>query len=82
MNVVRHAGATRCGLIVGCTGRRLRVVVADEGVRFDEGTVRQGGLGVVGMKERAALVGGTPRVTSGPVRSTPVVFEVLLDRED
>jgi two-component system sensor kinase len=81
-NVVRHAGATRCGLIVGCTGRSLRVVVEDDGVGFDEGTGRQGGLGIVGMKERAALVGGTLRVTSEPAQGTQVVFEVLLDRED
>jgi signal transduction histidine kinase len=81
-NVVRHARASRCSLIVGCTGRRLRVVVEDDGIGFEEGTARPGGLGILGMKERAALIGGTLRVSSEAARGTQVVFEVLLDHEN
>jgi two-component system, NarL family, sensor kinase len=55
-NVQRHAGATRVTVEVTVTGDLLRVEVRDDGA----GTLhpRPGGVGLVGMRERAAELGG------------------------
>lgn len=78
-NVVRHARASTCGVILGRAQGRLRVMVEDDGVGFSPESPAGGGLGLMGMKERAALVGGTLTVTSQLGQGTSVVFEVHLD---
>jgi signal transduction histidine kinase/tetratricopeptide (TPR) repeat protein len=77
-NVVRHSGAETCGVIIGRPRQRLRIVVEDDGRGFDPGKAEHGGLGMLGMRERAALVGGGLTVSSRPGAGTEVVFEVPL----
>ena len=38
--------------------RYVELVVQDDGAGFDPNAVRDGGLGLVGMRERVALLGG------------------------
>lgn len=59
-NALRHArNATRIDVRVTADGQRVRLVVADDG-DGDAGTSGPGpGYGLVGMTERAALLGGT-----------------------
>jgi signal transduction histidine kinase len=78
-NVVRHSGAAECSVLVGHEGDRLRVVIEDDGSGFEADQRSSGSLGLRGMKERAALVGGIVRVTSAPDAGTSVVLEVPLD---
>jgi signal transduction histidine kinase/tetratricopeptide (TPR) repeat protein len=75
-NVVRHAGATTCGVIIGHPSGRLRIVIEDDGNGFDASLTAPHGLGLLGMRERAALVGGTLTISSTPDHGTEVVFEV------
>lgn len=77
-NVIRHARASKCSVLVGLTGPTLRVVVEDDGVGFDVEATRPRGLGQLGMHERAALVNGVLTVTSAPGEGTQVVFEVIV----
>jgi two-component system NarL family sensor kinase len=64
-NVRRHAGATEVEISLQQTRRGLRLSVHDDGHGFDlreaSHTDRQG---IVGMRERARLLGGTLRVLS------------------
>lgn len=60
-NVVRHAGGARAVVEVSYEVGRVRVRVVDEG----PGGVAVEGMGIVGMRERAAAVGGTLRVGPG-----------------
>lgn len=78
-NVVRHARASRCSVVIARTPRRLRVVVEDDGVGFVPTRSEDHGLGLLGMRERAALAGGRLTVDSEPGRGTSIVFEVPLD---
>ena len=78
-NVARHSRARSCSVIIGRVAGRLRIVMEDDGVGFDPDGPSAGGLGLLGMKERAALVGGTLAVKSGPGLGTSIVFEVHLD---
>jgi signal transduction histidine kinase len=70
-NTLKHAGPhTRVHLALGVDGTRLRIVVRDTGSPdAADRPVRSGepGHGLTGMRERAALYGGT--VVAGPARN-------------
>ncbi|MFE5242742.1 MULTISPECIES: sensor histidine kinase [unclassified Streptomyces] len=61
-NVVRHAGASRVTVELGHTPDRLTVTVTDDG----RGPGTATGLGLVGIRERAAAHGGTAGHGAGP----------------
>lgn len=63
-NTLRHAHASRAVITVRYTPVAVEVDVADDG-RGARGAL-DGGRGIVGMRERAALLGGTLEVGAGP----------------
>jgi signal transduction histidine kinase len=64
-NVVKHAAATRVDVRVSDDSDHLEIAVADDGRGFDpEGA--SSGFGIVGMRERVALVRGTLDIDSTP----------------
>ncbi len=71
-NARRHSGSSRLRLAVACDGGQLHVVVEDFGQGFDPdaGTDGEGRIGLLGIRERARLVGGTCRVDAAPGRAT------------
>ncbi|WP_406696301.1 PAS domain S-box protein [Singulisphaera sp. Ch08] len=82
-NVARHAGAGHVRVELVRSGSGLRLVVADDGRGFEvaAATARAVGgssLGVLGMRERAVLVGGHVEITSAPGRGTEVRLTVPL----
>ncbi|MHB8394901.1 MAG: sensor histidine kinase [Candidatus Dormibacteria bacterium] len=80
-NVERHAGASRVGIRVDQREGRLRMAIQDDGVGFRarKGRAPQEGLGMLGMRERAQLLGGSLWVRSRPGRGTLVVVRVGRD---
>jgi signal transduction histidine kinase len=79
-NVVKHAGAERVSIVIAQRGDGIRVVVEDDGRGFVAEDVRQDALGVVGMRERVALVGGTLDVESARGAGTTLAAFVPLAR--
>jgi signal transduction histidine kinase len=79
-NVVAHARATRCRVAIACFAERVRVTIEDNGSGFDpngSGSARRtGGLGLIGIRERAARFGGTFRIESAPGQGTLVTVEL------
>jgi len=79
-NVARHARATEVSVLLTHLPDLARLEVSDNGIGFDPlalGRVVSGsGLGLVGMQERVALVGGTCRIESAPGEGTRVVVEL------
>jgi signal transduction histidine kinase len=74
-NVARHAGAERATLQVRQLPRRLEVTVQDDGCGFAPDGPSEG-FGLIGMRERAHLLGGALSLTSaagGPTRVTAVL---------
>jgi signal transduction histidine kinase len=69
----RHGGATRVHVELSCSPLRMRVI--DDGAGFDPGA-GGAGFGLGGMRERAALVGATLSVRSGPGAGTEVAVEL------
>jgi two-component system, NarL family, sensor histidine kinase DevS len=74
-NVVKHSSATRAALRANLADGALRVVVEDDGEGFDPNLV-DGGRGLVGMRERVALLGGQLEVTSQPEQGTKITATV------
>lgn len=56
-NVTRHSGADRVWVRLRAAADRLQLEVEDHGAGIDPASPRRG-LGLVGMRERAALIGG------------------------
>ena len=79
-NVSKHAGgATRATIEVVERGSELVVAVADDGPGFDlAGTTH--GFGLLGMRERAALVDGSVTVSSAPGEGTTVSAKMPVRR--
>jgi signal transduction histidine kinase len=75
-NIVKHARAGRVSIVLRRGERAVSVVVEDDGVGFDPGAAREDGLGLVGMRERVALLGGRFDVESRPGAGTTFVAEV------
>jgi len=79
-NVARHASASRVDVVLKAQSGTLTLVVSDDGRGFYALELSESeGLGVAGMRERAALVGGVLEVHSQPQKGTQVHFEVPLD---
>jgi len=80
-NVRRHARATAVEIILNTTPRSARLTVQDNGRGFDPAAVPADRLGLVGMRERAELLGGRLRVRSASGGGTTVVASVPLDKD-
>ena len=78
-NVVKHASPKAVSVLLHRTSNVVRLVVEDDGEGFDVDVApsdRQ--LGLVGMRERAHLVGGSMTVESARGRGTTVCVSVAL----
>jgi len=79
-NVVRHAQATRADVLLERRGDRLIAIVEDDGVGFDpEAAMRSGRLGLLGIQERAEVLGGTMVIESSAGAGTTLVVEIPYD---
>lgn len=79
-NVRRHADATLVNVRFESRDGMVSVMVADNGRGFDPTDHPDGKYGIVGMRERAALVHGLLTVDSRPADGTRVTIEVPLDQ--
>jgi signal transduction histidine kinase len=80
-NVYAHAEASAVLVRVQITPGELRGTVRDDGQGFDPAGVSGAKAGIVSMKERISLLGGTVSLTSRPGRGTTVDFLIPL-RQD
>lgn len=85
-NVVRHANASQVELSLSITKTQANLVVEDDGMGFDvQATLRAWGgrpcWGLLGMMERANLVGGTCQIISTPGQGTQVKVSVEIPEE-
>jgi PAS domain S-box-containing protein len=77
-NVARHARARSVSVVVGRHNGSVTAVVEDDGVGFDPEVAADspvGRLGLVGMRERTALCGGTFDIESRPGCGTAVIAQ-------
>ncbi|MBI4830328.1 MAG: PAS domain S-box protein [Candidatus Lindowbacteria bacterium] len=81
-NVVRHAAASRVKVELFRQDESLAMIIEDNGCGFDISKMGAGQtLGVIGMRERAGLVGGAVGIQSIPGAGTRVEVEVPIRKE-
>jgi PAS domain S-box-containing protein len=83
-NVAKHSGADRVSFILERRGDHVFAVIEDNGGGFDvEAAMLPAGrgrkLGLLGMRERAALLGGTLNVESEPGAGTTLFVRIPFD---
>lgn len=81
-NVMKHAQSDHVQVLLTCSHPRVILSIKDNGVGFDS-SPRKGlkddsrqGLGLLGIRERVAAVGGDCHVSSSPGRGTTVRVEL------
>jgi signal transduction histidine kinase len=82
-NVLKHAKAERVSLILERHNDHMLAIVEDDGCGFDAEAMMTSShaeryLGLLGMQERAALVGGTLHLESAPGKGTTVFVRIPL----
>jgi signal transduction histidine kinase len=76
-NILKHAQARRVTVHLGRDQQKVILEISDDGLGFDPTTNRdKGGLGLAGMEERVALLGGQLIINSQPGRGTRVRVKV------
>ncbi|HEY2309756.1 MAG TPA: sensor histidine kinase, partial [Gaiellaceae bacterium] len=77
-NIVKHAGAENVSVSVVRRTSTVAAVIEDDGAGFDQRNVREESVGILGMRERLALLDGRLEVESRKGAGTTVVAEVPL----
>ena len=86
-NVLKHAQASKVSIVLEKKSEGLALVLEDDGIGFDPENVerdvsgggRASGLGLSGMKERVALLGGRIAVESAPGKGSTIFVQIPLE---
>ena len=78
-NVTRHASATNVSLHLTCSTGHIALTIKDNGRGITEEEIkRYGSLGLLGMKERIGILGGTLDVEGKPGEGTTLAIQIPL----
>ena len=83
-NVLKHARARRAGVLLEGQRNQVALIVEDDGRGFrieelaKDGAASQSHVGLIDMRERAALAGGTVEIESTPGSGTTVFVRIPL----
>lgn len=86
-NIAKHAQAKMVTVMLEKRDRELILIIEDDGVGFDASSPNAnsdsntGGLGLIGMSERATLTGGDLEIESAVSSGTTIFVRVPLTRE-
>jgi two-component system, NarL family, sensor histidine kinase DegS len=77
-NAVKHANAKTIQVNLEVTNQFINIIVADDGVGFDLKERSNSSFGLIGMKERVDILGGTFKISSEINKGTKIVIKVPL----
>ena len=78
-NVLRHAAATRVEIILEQNENGLLLIIQDNGKGYDPSRMKDpNSLGLLGMRERAAMLHGVFKITGSPGTGTEVRVTIPL----
>jgi signal transduction histidine kinase len=81
-NVARHAHATKVESSLGIDNENIILTIADNGKGFDASNIKnRKTLGLLGMKERAIIIGGILDIKSDPKKGTTVIISVPIHKK-
>jgi two-component system CheB/CheR fusion protein len=79
-NVARHSKATNVSVVVTRPEEFVSVAIEDNGVGFDPVSSPKGRIGLLGMKERVELIGGTLEIESSPGAGTTIAVRIPIPK--
>ena len=80
-NVKKHAEASRVEVILSFEDNVVGLRVRDNGVGFDSDIPTQSGFGLISMRERAKLIGGSIEVSSTSGPGTQIEVTIPIEKE-
>jgi len=79
-NIAKHAEAKRVIVHLECKEEAIAVSVSDDGKGFDSNMIPtddlEGGIGIIGMRERVSILGGSFRIQSRKGNGTQIFVEI------
>ncbi len=79
-NCARYAAAGSVSVLLRRDGSAVQLIVEDDGRGFDvEAALRRGRLGLLGMRERAQMLGGTLEIESTPGQGAAIYANLPID---
>jgi signal transduction histidine kinase len=75
-NIVKHSGAEHVSIVISNREGSVAATIDDDGRGFESADVRPDALGLLGMRERLALVGGTLEIESSAGSGTTIAAQV------
>jgi signal transduction histidine kinase len=75
-NVVKHAQASRIDIVLSVRDGSLMMLIKDNGIGFDQNKRKARSFGLLGIRERALMVGGKARISSKPGKGTRVSVSI------
>lgn len=80
-NVHKHAQAASVGIVWQRSGGNWVLLVTDDGIGFDlvKAARRAKSVGLLSMRERASLIGGTLQIQSNPGKGSAVTLQLPIE---
>lgn len=78
-NIARHARATEMSVSLKQQRDKVKLVISDDGQGFDMKDVPVGRYGLVGINERAILLGGQCTIATAPGQGTRIEVELPVE---
>lgn len=77
-NIARHARASEAAVTLTVKEQTLTLAIQDNGIGFDPQTIPSGHYGILGIRERIRLIGGTLTLDTAPGKGTILTIEIPL----
>jgi two-component system nitrate/nitrite sensor histidine kinase NarX len=74
-NIAKHSGARQVGIRLDCQPGQMSLLIKDDGLGFDPGSVPPDHLGIAIMRERAASIGASLKIESQIGQGTTVELD-------
>jgi PAS domain S-box-containing protein len=75
-NISRHAKADKVVVMLGKEANDFVLKICDNGVGFDPGAAKANSFGLVGIRERALILGGKVFIDSRPGEGTEIIVRI------
>jgi PAS domain S-box-containing protein len=77
-NIARYSGVKESRIILKKNSKVITLIIEDKGSGFTPGLYRKDASGLVGMRERARMVGGVLKLETAPGKGTKLSVEIPL----
>jgi PAS domain S-box-containing protein len=75
-NIVKHSGAVNASIDLYVTDLTVHLIIQDDGCGMDMTPSTLNGIGMINMRERAEMLGGSFLVESSPDKGTDIIVEI------